>query len=154
MLKRTLFFVVVLDVRNKSAQQSWDVFNKLLDETPPLNGSVFFFQYISAHECDFTAFLLFIRLLKNSPGGKLGFYYRDHEILPPLPGFLRISKKLSLDFVLSKITFSTGFYVLIDLVGYHRYVLNLNEKYVNEVQAHEVQAFDAPSEVSKLYLMF
>ncbi|KAJ6832837.1 xylulose kinase [Iris pallida] len=48
------------DVRNRCAERSWDVFNKSLEKTPPLNG------------------------------GKLGFYYMDHEILPPLPvGFHR-----------------------------------------------------------------
>jgi hypothetical protein len=44
------------DVRNRYAEKSWDVFNKLLQQTQPLNG------------------------------GKLGFYYKEHEILPPLPG--------------------------------------------------------------------
>ncbi|KAJ3696159.1 hypothetical protein LUZ60_001536 [Juncus effusus] len=52
------------DVRNKYADQSWDVFNQYLDQVPPLNG------------------------------GKLGFYYKEHEILPPLP------------------------------VGYHRYIID------------------------------
>ncbi|KAF9623893.1 hypothetical protein IFM89_006239 [Coptis chinensis] len=36
---------------------TWDTFNNILEQTPPLNG------------------------------GKLGFYYKEHEILPPLPGF-------------------------------------------------------------------
>ncbi|WOL07847.1 xylulose kinase [Canna indica] len=44
------------DVRNQCAEHSWDVFNDYLEKTPLLNG------------------------------GKLGFYYKEHEILPPLPG--------------------------------------------------------------------
>ncbi|KAI5403105.1 Xylulose kinase 2, variant 2 [Lathyrus oleraceus] len=44
------------DVRNHYAENSWDTFNKFLQQTQPLNG------------------------------GKLGFYYKEHEILPPLPG--------------------------------------------------------------------
>ncbi|XP_059453586.1 xylulose kinase 2 [Corylus avellana] len=48
------------DVRNRYAEKSWEVFNKFLQQTPPLNG------------------------------GKMGFYYKEHEILPPLPvGFHR-----------------------------------------------------------------
>ncbi|XP_042391544.1 xylulose kinase 2-like [Zingiber officinale] len=43
------------DVRNRYAERSWDVFNSYLEKTPPLNG------------------------------GRLGFYYKEHEILPPLP---------------------------------------------------------------------
>lgn len=43
------------DVRNRYADKSWEVFNSFLLETPPLNG------------------------------GKIGFYYKEHEILPPLP---------------------------------------------------------------------
>ncbi|CAL9088541.1 unnamed protein product [Musa textilis] len=66
------------DVRNRCAESSWDTFNKYLERTPSLNG------------------------------GKLGFYYKEHEILPPLP------------------------------VGFHRYVLenvdSLNETKVLEVQ--------------------
>ncbi|GFP84108.1 xylulose kinase [Phtheirospermum japonicum] len=44
------------DIRNRCADKSWDVFNALLQQTQPLNG------------------------------GKLGFYYKDPEIIPPLPG--------------------------------------------------------------------
>ncbi|CAM0147189.1 unnamed protein product [Urochloa decumbens] len=43
------------DLRNHYAERSWDIFNRLLEETSPLNG------------------------------GRLGFYYKEHEILPPLP---------------------------------------------------------------------
>ncbi|KAF8655747.1 hypothetical protein HU200_060904 [Digitaria exilis] len=43
------------DHRDRYAERSWDTFNRLLEETAPLNG------------------------------GKLGFYYKEHEILPPLP---------------------------------------------------------------------
>eukprot|EP00268_Persea_americana_P067271 TRINITY_DN9236_c0_g1_i1.p1 TRINITY_DN9236_c0_g1~~TRINITY_DN9236_c0_g1_i1.p1 ORF type:complete len:559 (+),score=119.21 TRINITY_DN9236_c0_g1_i1:343-2019(+) len=76
------------DVRNRCAEQSWDVFNKFLEVTPPLNG------------------------------GKLGFYYKEHEILPPLP------------------------------VGFHRYVLeNFTGDSLYGLKEHEVDGFDAPSEV-------
>lgn len=44
------------DVRNNCAEKSWDTFNTFLQETPPLNG------------------------------GRIGFYYKEHEMLPPLPG--------------------------------------------------------------------
>ncbi|OAY51082.1 xylulose kinase 2 isoform X2 [Manihot esculenta] len=79
------------DIRNSCAEKSWEVFNNFLEQTPPLND------------------------------GKLGFYYRDHEILPPLP------------------------------VGVHRYKLQNftgdNREGVNE---QEVQEFDPPSEVRAL----
>ncbi|KAK9110912.1 hypothetical protein Scep_018431 [Stephania cephalantha] len=76
------------DVRNRFAGQSWDQFNKFLETTTPLNG------------------------------GKLGFYYKEHEILPPLP------------------------------VGFHRYVIeNFNGETLNGVKERQVEEFDAPSEV-------
>ncbi|KAI9106361.1 hypothetical protein K1719_021889 [Acacia pycnantha] len=76
------------DVRNRFAEKSWDTFNKFLQQTPPLNG------------------------------GKLGFYYKESEILPPLP------------------------------VGFHRYVLeNFTGETLDGLTEHEVQEFDAPSEV-------
>ncbi|XP_050213532.1 xylulose kinase 2 [Mercurialis annua] len=79
------------DVRNRCAQKSWEVFNKLLDQTPPLND------------------------------GKIGFYYKDHEILPPLP------------------------------VGFHRYVLeNFKGETLDGVKEQEVQEFDSASEVRAL----
>ncbi|OMP06368.1 hypothetical protein CCACVL1_01605 [Corchorus capsularis] len=76
------------DVRNRCAEKSWDVFNKFLEQTPPLNG------------------------------GKIGFYYKEHEILPPLP------------------------------VGFHRYHLeNFTGETVDGLNEKEVQEFDPPSEV-------
>ncbi|CAI0393559.1 unnamed protein product [Linum tenue] len=78
-----------LEVRNSCAQSSWETFNKLLEQTPPLNG------------------------------GKLGFYYKDHEILPPLP------------------------------IGFHRYILqNFSGASLEGVKEQEVKEFDPPSEVS------
>lgn len=32
---------MLLDVRNRYAEKSWDVFNKFLQQTPPLNGMLF-----------------------------------------------------------------------------------------------------------------
>ncbi|PIN10082.1 Sugar (pentulose and hexulose) kinase [Handroanthus impetiginosus] len=79
------------DIRNKCADKSWDVFNTFLQQTQPLNG------------------------------GKLGFYYKDHEIIPPLP------------------------------VGIHRYVLeNFNGDTLNGVKECEVTEFDVASEVRAL----
>ncbi|KAL8490302.1 hypothetical protein ACS0TY_025993 [Phlomoides rotata] len=79
------------DIRNKCADKSWDVFNTFLQQSEPLNG------------------------------GKLGFYYKDHEIIPPLP------------------------------VGFHRYVLeNFNGLTLEGVKECEVAEFDAPSEVRAL----
>uniref|UniRef100_A0A0C9RZ78 Xylulose kinase n=1 Tax=Wollemia nobilis TaxID=56998 RepID=A0A0C9RZ78_9CONI len=76
------------DVRNRCAKGSWDIFNEFLEQTPPLNG------------------------------GKMGFHYKEPEILPPLP------------------------------VGIHRYELSNFEKYVEgQVTANKVPEFDAPSEV-------
>ncbi|PUZ68038.1 hypothetical protein GQ55_3G482400 [Panicum hallii var. hallii] len=75
------------DLRNRYAERSWDMFNRLLEETAPLNG------------------------------GKMGFYYKEHEILPPLP------------------------------VGFHRYVVkNLTSGSLDEM-VEEVGEFDPPSEV-------
>lgn len=79
------------DVRNRYAEKSWDTFNKFLQQTPPLNG------------------------------GKIGFYYKEHEILPPLP------------------------------VGFHRYRLeNFKGDTVEGVTENEVEEFDPPSEVRAL----
>ncbi|OEL22866.1 Xylulose kinase [Dichanthelium oligosanthes] len=76
------------DVRNRCAEKSWDVFNNYLEKTAPLNG------------------------------GKLGFYYKDHEILPPLP------------------------------VGFHRYAVeNLDDASSDNLIEREVAEFDPPSEV-------
>ncbi|PUZ73140.1 hypothetical protein GQ55_2G451000 [Panicum hallii var. hallii] len=76
------------DVRNQCAEKSWDVFNSYLEKTPPLNG------------------------------GKLGFYYKDHEILPPLP------------------------------VGFHRYIVeNLDDASSDNLIEREVAEFNPPSEV-------
>ncbi|CAI8599938.1 unnamed protein product [Vicia faba] len=75
------------DVRNRYAENSWDTFNKFLQQTQPLNG------------------------------GKLGFYYKEHEILPPLP------------------------------VGYHRYVIENFLGALDGMKEQEVKEFDPPSEV-------
>ncbi|KAK7842033.1 xylulose kinase 2 [Quercus suber] len=54
-------------------------------------------------------------------GGKMGFYYKEHEILPPLP------------------------------VGFHRYVLeNFSGNTLEGVNEKEVEEFDHPSEVRAL----
>ncbi|KAK8954421.1 hypothetical protein KSP39_PZI002963 [Platanthera zijinensis] len=75
-------------VRNHHAKCSWEVFNKCLESTPPLNG------------------------------GKLGFYYKEHEILPPMP------------------------------VGFHRYVIeNLDCSSLEEMVESGVKEFEASSEV-------
>ncbi|CAO2817745.1 unnamed protein product [Amaranthus hypochondriacus] len=77
-------------IRNQCAERSWDTFNQYLQQTPPLNG------------------------------GKLGFYYKEHEILPPLPA------------------------------GFHRYILKDFTGDVIDDVVEEVDAFDAPSEVRAL----
>ncbi|PWA71953.1 xylulose kinase-2 [Artemisia annua] len=48
------------DIRDRCADKSWDIFNQSLKQAPKLNG------------------------------WKIGFYYKDHEILPPLPSKLRL----------------------------------------------------------------
>lgn len=79
------------DIRNRYAGKSWDAFNKFLEQTPPLNG------------------------------GKIGFYYKDHEILPPLP------------------------------VGFHRYILdNFTGDTLEGLTEREVLEFDSPAEVRAL----
>ncbi|KAF5746757.1 putative Xylulose kinase [Tripterygium wilfordii] len=75
------------DVRNRCAEKSWDVFNKFLHQTQPLNG------------------------------GKIGFFYKEHEILPPLP------------------------------IGVHRYILQNFTDDTLETLQEEVEEFDPPSEV-------
>ncbi|ONI35559.1 hypothetical protein PRUPE_1G542700 [Prunus persica] len=77
------------DIRNRYTESSWEKFAQQLSSTLPLNG------------------------------GKLGFYYKEHEILPPLP------------------------------VGFHRYVLeNFNGETLEGVNEHEVEKeFDGASEV-------
>lgn len=76
------------EVRNRCANGSWDTFNNFLDQTPPLNG------------------------------GKLGFYFKEPEILPALP------------------------------VGIHRYKLSNYEDHAEGgVTIQNVSEFDAPSEV-------
>ncbi|XP_042016021.1 xylulose kinase 2-like isoform X1 [Salvia splendens] len=78
------------DVRNRCAQESWELFNAYLNQTPPLND------------------------------GKIGFYYKEHEILPPLP------------------------------IGEHRYVLeNVNDP-LSGIKEVSVAEFDPPSEVRAL----
>ncbi|KAF5955400.1 hypothetical protein HYC85_008256 [Camellia sinensis] len=79
------------DVRNQCADKSWEVFAKFLQQTPPLNG------------------------------GKIGFYYKEYEILPPLP------------------------------VGFHRFVLeNFTGDTLDGISEREVDKFDPPSEVRAL----
>ncbi|XP_073125229.1 xylulose kinase 2-like isoform X2 [Henckelia pumila] len=79
------------DIRNRHANKSWEVFNSHLHETPPLNG------------------------------GKIGFYYCEHEILPPLP------------------------------IGQHRYILEEFENdALDGLVEHEVTEFDGPTEVRAL----
>ncbi|XP_057490574.1 xylulose kinase 2-like isoform X1 [Actinidia eriantha] len=79
------------DMRNQCADKSWEVFGNLLQRTSPLNG------------------------------GKIGFYYKEHEILPPLP------------------------------VGFHRYVLeNFTGETSDDLSDREVQEFDPPSEIRAL----
>ncbi|KAL5559881.1 hypothetical protein UlMin_036092 [Ulmus minor] len=79
------------DVRNRYAEKSWDNFNAFLQQTPPLNG------------------------------GKIGFYYKEHEILPPLP------------------------------VGFHRYIVdNFNGDTLEGSNERQVEEFDPPSEVRAL----
>ncbi|KAK6940310.1 Carbohydrate kinase, FGGY, N-terminal [Dillenia turbinata] len=79
------------DIRNRCTEKSWDVFNSFLEQTTPLNG------------------------------GKIGFYYKEHEILPPLP------------------------------VGFHRYVLEgFTGTTLDGLTEREVKDFDPPSEVRAL----
>ncbi|EPS60522.1 hypothetical protein M569_14280, partial [Genlisea aurea] len=76
------------EIRDRCADESWERFNELLESTPRLNG------------------------------GKLGFYYKEHEITPPVP------------------------------VGFHRYVLENFKGYtLDQVKATQVSDFDPPSEV-------
>lgn len=76
--------ILMLDVRNRYAERSWEVFNKFLQQTPPLNGLLLYsFSTYSGINC-YTLF--FSLMLLSAIGGKMGFYYKEHEILPPLPG--------------------------------------------------------------------
>lgn len=76
--------ILMSDIRNHYAEKSWEVFDKFLEQTPPLNGLLLcsFSSYFGVNcllLCFFPHFSLWI-------GGKMGFYYKEHEILPPLPG--------------------------------------------------------------------
>ncbi|KAG0629277.1 hypothetical protein M758_1G090400 [Ceratodon purpureus] len=76
------------DIRNQYADGSWETFNALLDSRPPLNE------------------------------GKMGFYYKDSEILPPLP------------------------------VGYHRFILGRGDgNAFTDLGAQRVSHFEAGAEV-------
>lgn len=80
------------EIKNRYANGSWESFNELLDSTPPLNE------------------------------GKMGFYYKEWESLPPLP------------------------------VGYHRYILgrsneNGHSNAYDAEEAKKVPHFDAAAEV-------
>ncbi|KAL5742118.1 hypothetical protein ACOSP7_028850 [Xanthoceras sorbifolium] len=79
------------DVRNRCAEKYLEVFDKCLQQTSRLNG------------------------------GKMGFYYKDHEILPPLP------------------------------IGFHRYILdNFTGETLDGLNEVEVKEFDPPCEVRAL----
>ncbi|XP_071737646.1 xylulose kinase 2-like [Rutidosis leptorrhynchoides] len=79
------------EIRDRCADKSWDVFNQSLKLAPPLND------------------------------GKIGFYYKDHEILPPLP------------------------------IGYHRYTLeNFKGDTLDGLVEHEVKEFDSSTEIRAL----
>jgi len=103
-------------------------------------------------------------LISNEGGGygdadgKMGFYYKESEILPPLPGeaqslqtFSSPSRFLlqeiySREFLLRCIDFGTPFCA----VGYHRYVLGRGDGNVFQVLgAQKVPRFDYAAEVSK-----
>ncbi|XP_038715532.1 xylulose kinase 2-like isoform X2 [Tripterygium wilfordii] len=87
-------YMVMLVYKNGSLtreEKSWDMFNEFLRKTPPLND------------------------------GKMGFYYKEHEILPPLP------------------------------IGFHRYSLqNFIGDTLDGVNEKEVEEFDPPSEIRAL----
>ncbi|KAG6737836.1 hypothetical protein POTOM_059367 [Populus tomentosa] len=124
------------DVRNRCAEKSWEIFNKYLEQTPALNG------------------------------GKMGFYYKDHEILPPLPGvsipdivvenfacgFCDVSET-KIGFVLLQVYYlkkpqKINSQFLMNPVGFHRYELpNFTGNNVEELNEQEVKEFDPPSEV-------
>lgn len=85
-------------MRNSYAEKSWDTFNKLLQQTQPLNGAYHkIYAMLNTPVSDLTMpFLL--------TGGKLGFYYKEHEILPPLPGQILIFPPIKLLVLDTKLT--------------------------------------------------
>ncbi|XP_010914423.1 xylulose kinase 2 isoform X3 [Elaeis guineensis] len=91
------------------------VFGITTEPQPSIEGHVF------PNPVDPTCYMVML-VYKNGSltreGGKLGFFYKEHEILPPLP------------------------------VGCHRYVLeSLSCDSLDEIKEHEVREFDPPSEV-------
>lgn len=96
-------------------------------------------------------------------GGKLGFYYKDHEILPPLPGIdvlplqcfpVFYSKKNSETIIIAAfpLLYSNSktqkLTVYFHAVGFHRYTVeNLNDVSSDALLEREVEEFDPPSEV-------
>ncbi|KHG24735.1 Xylulose kinase [Gossypium arboreum] len=94
------------------------VFGITKDPQPGLEGHVF------PNPVDIEGYMVML-VYKNGSltreGGKIGFYYKDHEILPPMP------------------------------VGFHRYILqNFNGETLDGLNLQEVQEFDPPSEVHAL----
>ncbi|KAF7846863.1 hypothetical protein BT93_L3645 [Corymbia citriodora subsp. variegata] len=94
------------------------VFGISSDPQPRLEGHVF------PNPVDKESYMVML-VYKNGSltreGGKIGFYYKDHEILPPLP------------------------------VGFHRYILdNFTGDTLEGLSQREVQEFDSPAEVRAL----
>ncbi|RVW56226.1 Xylulose kinase [Vitis vinifera] len=114
------------DVRNRCAKESWEVFNEFLEKTPPLNG------------------------------GKIGFYYKDHEILPPLPGWFFGFVLNYFEMVVHSIPRNCQMdqwriqmlSCLCIAVGFHRYVLQgFTGENLDGINECEVEEFDPSSEV-------
>jgi xylulokinase len=85
-------------------------------------------------------------------GGKLGFYYKDHEILPPLPGRCIGICSIGAPCIYKGSKRETTRFV--HAVGFHRYMVeNLDDASSDNLTEREVAEFDPPSEVcKKIYL--
>lgn len=99
-----------------------------------------------------------IRYFLLAKDGKIGFYYKEHEILPPLPG--EGTPKIHLHWNNTSWFVShimrrlwTHNFQARSSVGFHRYILdNFIGDSADGVVEREIEEFDPPSEVSGLVL--
>lgn len=86
--------------------------------------------------------------LSSVTGGKLGFFYKDHEILPPLPGNKNYIFLSFLSLLLLEDTLVLTQYCSCIKAGFHRYILeNFSTRSLDNIKEREVEEFDPPSEV-------
>lgn len=77
----------------------------------------------------------------------MGFYYKEHEILPPLPGLV-LALYLFYPLAIQYSSHCSFRFSPIHIVGFHRYIVkNLSSGSLDQMVEEEVDEFDPPSEV-------